>query len=190
MSFAPVQEISKNGQVVHGDDKGLYVEFEKRPVHMEADSLKEGRPIYKDVDFINIMIPGDRTKNVVRPVSDNDKLRFPSQWKAFENQEKAVISGTPITEWGILTKSQALEFKAMNIHTVEQMAEISDTALEGLGLGAREYREKAKLFISKATDGAALMALQTKYDNLQKDFLSLQEQLKNINKESTNGKKN
>lgn len=166
---ATVHKSGNQLHVTHGDDKECYVEFRLEAVHMQADSEKEGRPIYKDFPYIRIMFPGDKTKVVDRPVTDNDKIRFPNQWAAFERQGEQVQSGTPITEWSILTKSQALEMKAIGIHTVEHLANVSDQNLTWLG--AREYRDKARAWLEAAKGTSAIVTqLQAQIEALKADL--------------------
>lgn len=169
--FADARVEKSGGQlhVSHGDDKECYVEFRMEPIHMTAHSEAEGRPIYQDFPFIRIMFPGDKTKVVDRPVTDTDKQRFPNQYRAFEQQGVQVQTGTPITEWSILTRSQAMEMKAMGIHTVEQLSNVSDTNLNWLG--ARDYRDKAKAWISASSDtGATVSKLMAEIATLRADL--------------------
>lgn len=181
MNFSDAQ-VHKSGNqlhVTHGDDAELHVEFRMEAVHQGHKSAVEGRPIYEDAPFIRIMFPGDRTKTVDRPVNDTDKQRFPRQWEAFQKQEEQVASGTPITEWPPVSKSQALELKALNIHTVEQLAAISDSACDSF-LGARGLREKANAWLSKAKDNAFISEMQERMARLEADNTALRDQLKQL----------
>jgi hypothetical protein len=171
---ATVHKSGNQLHVTHGDDKECYVEFRLEAVHMVGDSEKEGRPIFKDFPFIRIMFPGDKTKVVDRPVTDADKQRFPQQYAAFERQGEQVQSGTPITEWPFLTKSQALEMKGIGIHTVEQLAGVADHNLTWFG--AREYREKAKAWLEAAKgDSAIVSQLTAQIEALKADIEAMRE---------------
>lgn len=150
--FGPNETVTT---VNHGSDAGLYVEFRMDALQDHAKSTEEGRPIFTDTPFITIMFPGDKTKKIDRPVKLKDDIdgpsdprRFPRQWEQFKAQEEQSSEGLPIQQWSVLTKGQALELKAMGIHTVEQMAELPDSALTWLG--ARALREQAINWISKA----------------------------------------
>lgn len=165
--FAEANVVKEHGQLIvtHGSDKECYVEIYKNPVYQEVESREKGRPIYLDVDFISIQFPGDKTKKVVRPINDDDKMRFGAHWKQFV--ETGVVSqvGTPLEEWPQVTRSQALELKGLGIHTVEQLANIGDNLLGFLG--AREYREQARAYIEKAS------GMSAKFDALQAQFEAL-----------------
>jgi hypothetical protein len=187
MDFAQARIVEQGNSlhVTHGDDSRLYVEFTMEAIHQTAKSEEEGRPIFKDVPHVRIHFPGDRTKQIFRPVKFEDDhqgpadpRRFPQQWKAFEAQQEQVQTGTPIEQWGPLTKSQAMEFKAMHIHTVEQLAGIADSNLSWLG--ARELRDKAVSWLAQAETGKHAMHLQTELEKRDADIEDLKRQVKEL----------
>lgn len=174
-------KVTQSGQalhVEHGNDSNLYVEFRMESVLQEFESKKEGRPIFKDVPYLKIITPGDKTKVVDRPVRDDDKYRFPRQWDAFSNQEKQVADGTPITEWPPLTRSEAMEFKALNIHTVEQLATLPDSSLSWLGGMAR--RKQAQAYLAASKDTAFATKMNAELDKRDADNAALKAQLADL----------
>lgn len=173
----------------HGDDAGLFVEFYTKSIKMEFESEKENRYIGKDVPFIKILYPGDRTKSTDRPAKlayldgedrniPLDNKRFPHQWEAFSNQQEQVQSGTPLEEWSILSKSEVLELKSVNIHTVDQLAAVPDSAMTWLG--SRELVKKAKAFLAQAKDGGELARLVSENLSLKTDMDFLKEEIKRL----------
>jgi len=187
MDFAQARIVESGNQlhVMHGDDSRLYVEFTMEAIHQTAKSEEEGRPIYKDVPHVHIHFPGDRTKQIFRPVKfvddhqgPADPVRFPKQWAAFQAQAEQVQDGTPIEQWGPLTKSQAMEFKGMHIHTVQQLAGISDSNLTWLG--ARELRDKAIAWLAQADGGKETMRLTAENATLKADMEDLKRQMKEM----------
>lgn len=187
MDFAQARIVESGNQlhVMHGDDSRLYVEFTMEAIHQTAKSEEEGRPIFKDVPHVRIHFPGDRTKQIFRPVKFEDDMqgpadprRFPNQWKAFEAQQEQVQTGTPIEQWGPLTKSQAMEFKAMHIHTVEQLAGVSDANLGWLG--ARELRDKAIAWLAQADGGKEVGRLTAENAALKSDMEDLKRQVREL----------
>jgi hypothetical protein len=185
LAQARIVEHGNQLHVMHGDDSRLYVEFTMEAIHQTARSEAEGRPIYMDVPHVHIHFPGDRTKQIFRPVKMQDDARgpadprrFPDQWKAFEAQQEQVQTGTPIEQWGPLTKSQAMEFKAVRIHTVEQLAGVADSNLTWLG--ARELRDKAIAWLAQADNGKESMRLQTELAKRDADIERLERQVKEL----------
>jgi hypothetical protein len=187
MDFAQARVIEQGNQlhVVHGDDAKLYVEFTLEAVHQPALSEKEGRPIYKDVPHIRIHFPGDRTKQIFRPVKTEDDyagpadpVRFPRQWAQFCAQQEQVQTGTPVEHWGPLTKSEAMMLKGIHIHTVEQLAGVSDSNLSWLG--ARQLRDKAVAWLAQADGGKEVLRLEAELEKRDTDIAFLKQQMKDM----------
>lgn len=185
MELAEAQVIKQGNSyhVQHGDDKGLYVEFTTETVQDSKATVAEGRPIFKEKEYITIHVMGDKTKVVKRPVDligngtmPADNERFPRQYQAFKNQQKEVSIGTPITEWPPITKGEAMGLKALNFHTLEDLANAGDNNINFLG--GREYREKAKAWIAQAKDGSGLEKLQAENKDLKTQMEALQNQMK------------
>lgn len=187
-------EIVKRGSqlhVKHGDDSGLFVTFYDHTVEMTAESEKQGHPVFKDVPFIRIIFPGNTTTRVERPVkmtsdqsSPSDPERFPRAWQAYKSQSIEVEQGLPVTEWPAITKAMAQTLKALDIHTVEAMATVSDHALTFLG--ARELREKARSYLANAKDGAENTRLQAENQQLRTDVEMLKEQMSQLMSDKAN----
>lgn len=168
--------------VQQGSDNGLFVEFYWKSVESKKKSIEAGRPIFEDKAYIKIIVPGDKTKSWDRPVQliedsgvPPDPVRWPRQWEAFKNQQKQVAEGTPLEEWAMISRSDAASFKAINIHTVEQLAAVGDHSLTVMGM--RQWRDKAKAHIEKAKDGAFERKLVEQNEALQAQITALQNQL-------------
>lgn len=186
MEFATARVDFGHGQTValasHGDDNGLFAEFRIEAVQNHAKSREAGRAVFEDVPFITIHFPGDKTKKIDRPVrmeDDNDvpsdPHRFPRQWAKFKAEEEQTGDGLPIQQWPVLSKSQALEFKAMGIHTLEHLAELPDTALNWLG--ARELRTQAQAWLDKAGAHAAESRLAAENAQMREQIAAMQKQI-------------
>ena len=160
--------------VSYGNDKGLFVEFRDEPIYNEFQSLATGKPHYDTKVMVKIYTPGDKTKVVDRlaRLSDEearslgippDSVRWPTQWAAYQRGQKAVMHGTPLSEWAKLNRQQVQEFNAFNLWTVEQLAEVSDVALDGLGHGGRSLRDAAIAFLDQAKDASYVTKLESKH---------------------------
>lgn len=176
-----VVQHGNNYQISHGNDSGLFVRFFTDAVKDEEASVREGRPIFKDIDLISIIPVGDKTTEVIRPVdlvgtgrNPPDDVRFAAKYAAFKSKTKEVNVGTPITEWAPITKSTALELKGMNIHTVEAMAEVPDSRL---GMGMRDLRAKAQAWLASAKSGGDLSQLIAKNQQLEADLAAMKAQI-------------
>lgn len=163
--------------VSHGGDESLIVNFQVEPVLQGAESEKAGRPIYKDTVMVWIRFPGDRTREVYTRAKPEHQFRFPRQWAQFQQKVAQVQTGTPIEEWGPISKSHAMTLKGANIHTVENLAACPDATLHNVGHGARALRDKAIAWLKAATDGAETTRLAAENQTLKDDIAALKEQV-------------
>ncbi len=136
-------------------DEVLHVKFYLRSMQNQFESEKQGRAIFYEAPFVQIMTPGNQLNIIDTPVRPEHKNRFPRQWAAFENNNKVEhVIGTPVEEWPAITRSQADELKFLKFFTVEQIANASDQQLQMLGMNANMLKQKAQAFLAKAKDTA------------------------------------
>ena len=145
-----------------GDEK-LAVRFFLKAARDDAKSQEEGRMVFKDVEYIQIMVPGDRD-NVVRPAGEGDKRRFARHYEAWKKDKASEqLIGTPLEMWGRLTLSQIEEFRYVGVRSVEQLAELNDSAMLRMP-GAVDLKRKAQAFIQAAKDEAPMRHLQAELE--------------------------
>lgn len=122
----------------------------------EVDKRKseiEGRPVTNEIERVKILVPGDDKSQIDRKVQDEDKTRWPEAYNRFKNKERpGIAEGTPIREWPYLTREWVVKLEYCNVHTVEEIANASDSALERMGPGARDMQKRAKEFLSPADE--------------------------------------
>ena len=153
-----------------GDDQ-LAVKFFIDIVQDHAATLVEGRPIFKDVEWVHISIPGSKDNVVVRPVRykgpRNDVDRFPRHYAAFKNRVEgdAQQPGTRLEEWPLLTRGQVEELKFFNIKTVEQLAGAADGVGQNF-MNFHSLKQKAKDFLEAAAGNAPLAAIREEFEAL------------------------
>lgn len=147
----------------HRGDENLYVMFYKGHVEDREASLKEGRPIFKDSEFIKIIVPGDKNNIIDRTVREEDKRRFPKQYQAFRNNEEEYISGTPLENWQYLSSAQVAELKYFGVRTVEQLANVNDSTGQNFS-GFNKLKKKAAEYIEASASDAPLVQLQAELE--------------------------
>jgi hypothetical protein len=179
---------------MQGADARLAVQFYKKSVKQDDASNEAGRPIFKEFDFVRIMIPGDNLTEIDTYAQESHKQRFPRQWAHYQNQvgSHQDIVGTPLEQWPQVTRSQAEELRGLKFHTVESIAECSDQQLQRIGMVAgmspHNFRLKAKAFLNLATDSAEvahreeeLQALRAENDKIKAEtdakLAAMQEQM-------------
>ncbi len=128
-----------------GDDSKCWATFRMHPVVDHLASKEAGRTIKKDVPYIKIIQPGESTRQVYdQPATDEDVARFPRQWAAFQAGQKQEVIGTPLEL--LFPDSPAIveNLKVVGFRTVEQLSAANDTALQSIGMGSRQWQQKAK----------------------------------------------
>lgn len=100
-------------------------------VQPDAKATAEaGRPKFKNVTFIRILIPHDRQTKIDRPCSEQDKSDFPEAWKNYELRHRSTPDGeTPLAMWPQLTPAQVFELRAIGVHSVDALAGMPDEFL-------------------------------------------------------------
>ena len=139
--------------------KGLYAEFHMEAEQDPAESEKQGRPVFKEVEYVTIRIPGDKDNDIIRAVRPGDKQAWPTQYAAFKAGLEQPLTGTPLAQLPFLTKAQVLEFNAVGIRTAEQLVEMSDAAAQKF-MGIQAIRKKVKDFLDAAAGAAPLTAMR------------------------------
>lgn len=175
-------------------DNRLQVRFYKRPVQQENETQEAGRPIFKEFDFVHICVAGDTLTEIDTYVLNSHKQRFPQQWANYQNRVGAndeQIIGTPVSEWPLVSKSQAEELRAMKFHTVESIAGASDQQLQRMGMAAGmspyAFRDKAKAFLNLATTAAETDKRESEINALKQELAKKDEETAKI-KQDTDAK--
>jgi hypothetical protein len=149
--FNPLATLDNLGraQDYSGDDK-LFIQFKTEAVMNPAKSTAAGRPIYDDIDMIVIRTPGSQLTSVVAPVK-RYMDRFGSRYNAWKSGQKELATGTPLETFPLLFTKPSLiaELKALNIHTVEQLATIPDNVKQKI-MGGFELSTRAATWIERA----------------------------------------
>lgn len=151
--------------------------------HQVKDTAKSealGRPAYRTVDCVSIVIPGDNGNIVERRVKPSDKERWPKQWEAYRKQQDYVPDGTLLDNWPRLSRGQVEDLKYNNIFTVEQLSDVPDNLLDRLGMGARRMREHAKAYIEAASTGVPSARLVEENDRMKSQVQLLTSQLSDL----------
>jgi hypothetical protein len=134
-------------------DDTLLVKFFNHPVQDNVKTEEAGRPIFKEHPYVSIEAPGNRLNRIVRPAMEMDKQRFSRHWRKFLDRESQSMEGTPLAEWGGVTRSQIEEMKFFNILTVEQLASISDSNTQNMR-GLQGLKQKAATYLEASDKNA------------------------------------
>jgi len=155
-----------------GDEKLAIRFFRKARQNGEA-SAKEGRPIFEETDYIQIVVPGDRTSAIVRPVSEQDKGRFEKQydhWK--KTQQEELVVGTPLEAWGVMSLAQIEEYRYFGVRTIEQMAGLRDDICQKI-MGGLQLKQRAVNWLAISKDEAPMKKVQVELEARDTEIASL-----------------
>lgn len=154
-------------------DKGLAVRFFIKPVRNESKSTEANRPIFDDIEYVEILTPGAKNQTFCGPVRESDKIRFEPIYKRFKERGESINEGTPLVEWPPMSSGIVEELKHFNCFTVEQLAAIPDSSLQRLGMGYAALRDKARAFIAQAKDGGTAERLTMEMEQLRAEMAVL-----------------
>lgn len=164
-------------------DHGLFVEFYHESVDDPDETRRQGRPCFKQADFVRVQVPGDR--NVIeRPVrigadGNSDNVKFAREYQLFKANEQQTVVGTPLKTWPPINKSQVKELEYFRIQTVEQLAQVSDSVAQNF-MGLNSLRELARNYIKQAQGGKPLVEMQQRLDETTQQNKALQNQVNEL----------
>ena len=147
------------------------------PVEQTAASIKAGRKIFKDTEYVEILVPGDKYSIIKRQVFDMDRRRFADTYARFKSGQQETISGTPLSSLVWMSESRVKEYEFFNILTVEQLAQASDGSQVAQVMGFQEDKRKAQNFLSTSESDAPIAEMRAKLDERDAQLQLLQTQL-------------
>lgn len=153
-------------------DKALLVRFYVKSVQNIAETEAKGRPVFREKEYIEIRYAGNRSDAIARPASEKDKARFPRHYEAFKQRVEMPEEGTPLSEWPVVSRSQAEELAFYNIKTVEQLAACSSQNGSKF-MGFNTLQEKAKKFLELSTHMVEAGQLKDELDKRDKEVSEL-----------------
>lgn len=157
-----------------GDEK-LAVRFFIKAKQDSDLSAEAKRPIFKEHEYISVMVPGDRHQMVVRPVTDYDKSRFSKQYEHWKKtQSNELVIGTPLEAWGVLNLAQVEEYRYFGIRSIEQMADLRDDICSKI-MGAVSLKQRAQQFMALAKDEAPMKKFQAELDKRDNEIATLRQ---------------
>lgn len=155
----------------------------------KAKSKEAGRPIFDDMEVVEVRFAGNRQTVSVFPAHaicgeiqdlDGDSQpmtyaqRWPDQYKRFKAKAQQIAAGTPIDELPFLTQAKRSELKALSIYTAEALAALDGNELKNLGQGGRELKNQAQAYLDNATGSADVTRMAKEIEELKQTVAELQ----------------
>jgi hypothetical protein len=154
----------------------------------DAKSREAGRPIYDDMEVVEVRFAGDRNKISVFPalaecgeVQDEDgntrKITYAERWsdqyKRFKAKSQQIAEGTPVDELPFLTQAKRAELKALSIYTAEALAALDGQPLKNLGQGGRDLKNQAQAYLDNASGSANVVKMAAELEELRRTVAEL-----------------
>jgi hypothetical protein len=156
-------------------DERLYVQFFLDAVEDQEATEREGRPIFKNVEFIRIIPPANEMSSGEERITiagEQYKKRFAHDYKLFKATQAEVVDGTPIKTWPAVSIAQVKELQAHGIQTIEQLTELEGKELR-LNPWLQPFKEKADAWINSINSQGEVLRLTAEVQELRKtiDFM-------------------
>jgi hypothetical protein len=154
----------------------------------EAKSKEAGRPIFDDMEVVEVRFAGDRNKISVFPAhsicgetqdenGDTIKITYAQRWsdqyKRFKAKQQQVAEGTPVDELPFLTQAKRSELKALSIYTAEALAALDGQPLKNLGQGGRDLKNQAQAYLDNAKGSANVTKMAAELEELRRTVAEL-----------------
>ena len=170
------------------DERPPYVQFEARSVEDRDATVREGRYMARDVNYVIVTAAGAKDtvervaeewlEDIERKAHSNPPRfnpvharHFKEMYKAFTEGNEIPEVGTPIRGWSLVSPAEQENIIRANIRTVEDLASINEAGLTRLGMGARALQTKARAWLDNAKDSgkvaAEVSALHVKLEDQQ-----------------------
>lgn len=145
---------------MRGDEDTCIPNFHYQVVQDEQKTAKEGKPVFEEIEMVEIIIPGNDRERPCFRVTQEYIDRWPEPYRRFkEKLEKKMEDGYYLEEWPQITRSMAATLKHHHISTVEQLAKIPDANLMNIGPGILDLKYKAQKFVETMADEAVVQKM-------------------------------
>jgi hypothetical protein len=161
-------------------DRRTFPTFFIEAVELPGESAAQGRPIYREIEYVKILIAGDSKTEVVRKVSDQIRRDYRAEYDHWKRTQQQAVTGTPLEQWPGASASFIKTCKHVNVFSVEALADLGDSHLSNLGMDARNMQSRARAWLASAKDNAEAERLAAQNNALQDQVAMLQEQIKDM----------
>lgn len=177
----------------------LLLFFYEQAVKDERAS-RNGPPIFDTAHFVRVVVAGSkggegplyemwRRKDDGTEKTGEGYKRFGKPYEDWKHGRAIADAGTPLEQWPLMETAMVAAFRAANVYTVQQLAGLSDGALDtGIRRGGREWRAKAQAYLDEARSAAGDAEARAQLARQQEEIDELKRLLKeSLKKQNTQG---
>jgi hypothetical protein len=144
-----------------------YVRFLTKAVEDRQASLSTGHYVTRDEDWA-VITPHGSKDQIERNVADwfkyldqqvlDERLppeyveRYKLAYERFKKGQAEPLQGTAIKGWPVASPAQQANLIALNVLTVEDLADANEECCARIGLGARALKDKARAWLQASED--------------------------------------
>jgi hypothetical protein len=175
-------------------DAGVVAMFKMMAFKDEPESIKQGRPVFRDEEVCELRYPGSKNVGCFPATGfsnwstgyDGNQVqvtyaeRFKRQYQQFKSEAVQTKVGTPLTYALFLTEARRAELRAQNIYTIEALAEIEGLELKNLGMHGRDLKNKAQEYLAEAKLGAPNAQMMAELEALRAKNVLMEEDLRTL----------
>ena len=169
---------------------------------LESDDIasqKAKRPIFRDVEMIEIKFAGNTKTEFHAPASDrcdrplrnpenNDRYfvawkdhpDFAKAYESFKAGQGGHIQGTPLSELPFLSEARRAELRAINILTAEQLASLTGAQIGKYGFGMGDLCKQAQNYLERAKGTELDARHEAEKADMQAQLAGLQAQMQEL----------
>lgn len=167
-----IQKPQFNSIPLKSDQSGIIPRFYSEDKETDQVDPSTGFKVFRKVEFVELLIPGDKGSAPVKRVNDEIKRIYASAYAAFKERGAGadmIDGGIPLNLWPGIKSEIARGLETIHIYTVQQLAGLADGKCSQPGtIGLRDLRDKARAFLETASKTAPVAALQAQIDEMQK----------------------
>jgi hypothetical protein len=155
------------------------VRFYTDTVPNKAKSDKAGHPVYDTIERAMVRVPGSRDETPVR-IDDKFMAEYGPLYERWKKTQEQPVDGVPLEQWAPLPKALVEEWKFFGVRSVQDLANLSDTNAQKMGMGVIEWRKKAQAWLEQAADHASSQRLVSENEQLKREIERLTKQVNDI----------
>lgn len=155
-------------------------------------SEREGRPIYDECIYVEVIAPGSKgstpvfeverifneTVGISTPYHSPQYAQYEDQITAYKSKvHNENVSGTPLKEWPEISRTMAASLKEAGVYSVEALAALPDGRLNVVGPDGRTWRTKAQVWLDSTKDSGVATALAAQLELARGDIAQRDQQI-------------
>ena len=142
----------------------IVAEFFTKPMEDKEAEKRLGHAVFVDVDHCRWHKRGSNLSATECKIATLPKL-YPHIWpvvkpayEAWKGGRDEEVQGTALKNWPMVSPAMVLNLRAINIRSVEELADTTEADFQRIGPGARDLREKARAWLKVANETGRIAA--------------------------------